>query len=167
MKKPAHVVEIFLQPGEFYFGDQGTRVRTLLGSCVAITVWHPRLLIGGMCHYVLPTSPRGKPERSMDGRYAEDVVSMFLDQIKRSRTLPAEYQVKMFGGGSQFAGWGTASDPTVPERNIQFGRELLARNGLSLKAHHVGGTGHRNVIFDIWSGNVWMRHVDTAIERFE
>ena len=48
MKKPADAIEIFLHPGEFYFGDRHTRIRTLLGSCVSIILWHPRLLIGGM-----------------------------------------------------------------------------------------------------------------------
>ena len=52
------ILEIFLQPGEFYFGEGKTRIRTLLGSCVAITLWHPRLHIGGMSHYMLPSRPR-------------------------------------------------------------------------------------------------------------
>ncbi|MDH4285030.1 MAG: hypothetical protein OEV35_06905, partial [Gallionellaceae bacterium] len=25
-------------------------------------------------------------------------------------------------------------------------------------AEHMGGTGHRNIFFDIWSGHVWVRH---------
>ena len=28
MKRPSHVIEIFLQPGDFYFGDRDTRIRT-------------------------------------------------------------------------------------------------------------------------------------------
>ena len=48
MKKPDHVIEIFLQPGDFYFGGADTRIRTILGSCVSITMWHPTRLIGGM-----------------------------------------------------------------------------------------------------------------------
>ncbi len=52
-------MEVFLQPGELYFGDGRTRVRTLLGSCVAIAVWHPRLRIGGLCHYMLPSRAIG------------------------------------------------------------------------------------------------------------
>ena len=47
-------IDVFLQPGDFYFGEAGTRIRTLLGSCVAITLWHPILHIGGMCHIMLP-----------------------------------------------------------------------------------------------------------------
>lgn len=45
---------VTLQPGEFHFGGANTRIQTLLGSCVAITLWHPIRRIGGMCHYMLP-----------------------------------------------------------------------------------------------------------------
>lgn len=49
MKQSEHAVEIFLQPKDFYFGDENARLRTLLGSCVSITMWHPTKLIGDMC----------------------------------------------------------------------------------------------------------------------
>ena len=52
---------VFLHPGECYFGGGPTRIATLLGSCVSITVWHPRLLVGGMCHYMLPSRQRPPP----------------------------------------------------------------------------------------------------------
>ena len=72
MQAPADVIDVFLQPGEFYFGEEKTRIRTLLGSCVAVTLWHPKLRIGGMCHYMLPRRPRDKAgaAEKLDGRYA-------------------------------------------------------------------------------------------------
>lgn len=121
MKKPAHVIEIFLQPGDFYFGDRDTRIRTILGSCVAITIWHPSMLIGGMCHFVLPTRHKEKPaalmERltirpiehitfakplALDGRYADEAMEMFMREIRASKTRPDEYHIKLFGGGNMF-----------------------------------------------------------------
>ena len=78
---PPDILEIFLQPGEFYFGDEKTRIRTLLGSCVAIVLWHPKLRIGGMCHYMLPHSPRERHGQPLDGRYAEDAMHMFMREL--------------------------------------------------------------------------------------
>ena len=46
--------EIFLNPGEYAFGTELDRIRTILGSCVAVTFWHPGLRLGAMCHYLLP-----------------------------------------------------------------------------------------------------------------
>ncbi|WP_416638624.1 hypothetical protein [Pseudomonas sp. OHS18] len=39
-KRPA-ITEVYLQPGGYHFGGPYTRVRTLLGSCVSIVLWHP------------------------------------------------------------------------------------------------------------------------------
>ncbi len=151
-------IDVFLQPGEVYFGDQETRIRTLLGSCVAITWWHPKLRIGAMCHYLLPERPRGRPskEKGLDGRYADEAFQLVMRYIQSAGTLPADYQVKMFGGGHMLAG-----DPgklaAVGERNIEFGKEWLASHGFRLAREHLAGNGHRHIVFDVANGDVWVR----------
>jgi chemotaxis protein CheD len=158
-QKPEFFIDIFLQPGDFYFGDHETRIRTLLGSCIAITLWHPRLRIGGMCHYLLPMH-RGRAEkRELDGRYAEDAMMMFMHELHQSGTWAHDYEVKMFGGGNQFPAHHKTGPFTVPHTNIDIGRSLLKHHGFKIKAEHLGDTGHRNVIFDVWSGHVWLQHV--------
>lgn len=171
MKKPPHIVEVFLQPGEFYFGDRNTRIRTVLGSCVSITLWHPRLLIGGMCHYMLPTRANAR-EDDMKGRYADEVMDLFLQEIRASQTALGDYQVKLFGGGSMFPDSRAEGRPAgiappggheparadVASRNTGFARQLAAQYGLKIAAEHLGGTGHRQILFDIWSGYVWVKH---------
>ncbi|MGZ4959228.1 MAG: chemotaxis protein CheD [Methylomonas sp.] len=159
LHKPDFFIDIFLQPGEFYFGGRETRIRTLLGSCVAITLWHPRLRMGGMCHYLLPMRRGRPPGTELDGRYAEDAIKLYMDQLHQNGSWPADYEVKMFGGGNQFPDHANAGADSVPSTNIQVGRSLLKQHGFTIKAEHLGGTGHRNVIFDIWSGHVWMQHV--------
>lgn len=160
MKKPSHAIDIFLQPGEFYFGDRDTRIRTLLGSCVSITMWHPRKLIGGMCHYLLPSrnvEVAGLP----DGRYAEDAIALFLKEIRAEGTRPAEYQVKLFGGGNMFleANKRIKDDcRDVPCRNRSIARQLIHQHGFVIASEHMGGFGHRQIMFDVWSGNVWVKH---------
>jgi chemotaxis protein CheD len=157
-----HYIDIFLQPGDFYFGDQETRIRTILGSCVAITLWHPRLLIGGMCHYMLPMRHQRNKLPELDGRYANDAMALFLGELKKTRTWPADYQVKIFGGGDQFPHHepNQYQSISLPENNIYIGHSLLKQHGFTIKAVHLGGTGHRNIIFDVWSGEVWVKHVD-------
>lgn len=164
MKKPADAHEVYLQPGEFHFGARNTRIRTVLGSCVSIVMWHEKLLIGGMCHYILPN--RSKTHRQyLDGRYAEDAVQLFMNKIHATNTYPRDYQVKIFGGGNMFPQHkrrGKCAD--VPCQNVLAARELVKRYNLNLVGEHLGGAGHRQVFFDIWNGHVWMRRVqiDTA-----
>ena len=154
--------DIFLQPGELHFGGQGTRIRTLLGSCIAITMWHPDLLIGGMCHYMLPSRQKGHGGK-LDGRYADEAMLLFHMEIEKAGTRPEEYEVKLFGGGNMFGFVKTSRDCTdVPCRNVKAARQLLANSGYRIAAQHVGMRGHRNVIFDIRSGKVWMNHVNSV-----
>lgn len=150
-------IDIFLQPGEVYFGDSDTRIRTLLGSCVAITLWHPKRRLGGMCHYLLPVRPLSQPRENgrRDGRYADEALSLMLDYIQTAGTLPAEYQVKMFGGGNMLSLEGL--QPSVGTRNIEFGKTWLAQHGFRLSREHLAGQGHRNIIFDVATGDVWVK----------
>lgn len=178
MEKSAHTIEIFLQQGEVYFGDRDTHIRTVLGSCVAVTMWHPTLLIGGMCHYMLPTRQAGGPRlhcrirnapigfpsrrapasRALDGKYADEALELMFAEIQRSGTRASEYQIKLFGGGNMFPATTRVRTPHVGQKNIEVVAGLLAHHGLKVRAEHLGGVGHRNLIFDIGSGHVWMRH---------
>lgn len=169
MIKPDNIIEIFLQPGDFYFGDRYTRIRTLLGSCIAITLWHSELLIGGMCHFMLPS--RGEKRAVQpDGRYGDEAIQMFLNEVTRHRTKPNEYIVKIFGGSKMFHHanvgaarvYNTADDVTqscddIACRNINMGLRLLNDNGFVISSKDLGGTYSRHVILDIWNGDVWLR----------
>lgn len=163
MRKPPHVIEIFLQPGDYYFGDRDTRIRTVLGSCVSMTFWHPKLLVGGMCHYMLPS--RSKERRhhettaEVDGRYADEAVALLMKEMAATGASLREFEVKLFGGGNMFPGRRNVENH-VGNKNIQIARKLVAKHGLKCMAEHLGGEGHRNVMFDVWNGNVWVRHSD-------
>ncbi|MBY0574450.1 MAG: chemotaxis protein CheD [Undibacterium sp.] len=159
MEEPSFYIDIFLQPGEFYFGDCDTRIRTILGSCVAITMWHPEKKIGGMCHYMLPKHNRNAHKSHLDGKYAEDAMQMFLHEIKVSRTHTREYEVKIFGGGNQFPHH-EQSIFTISDKNIDMGHTLLRQHNFKVKSQHLGGDGHRNIMFELWSGDVWVKHVE-------
>ena len=162
MNAPA-VTEVVLKIGQFYFGGGQTKIRTLLGSCVSITLWHPRLKIGGMCHYMLPQRGTGETaSAAVEGNYADEVMNMFLRELRKTDTQPRDYIVKLFGGGCMFVDANeTYRPPTdvreVSTRNIAAGRALLAHHGFTLSAEHTGGYGSRVLVFELWSGDVWIR----------
>jgi chemotaxis protein CheD len=161
MKLLSAAIDIFLNPGDVFFGENDMRIRTILGSCVAITVWHPQRKIGGMCHYMLPMRARGRL-KPLDGRYADEAVLLLLKEILRQRSNPYDYQVKLFGGGNMFTRAVNAKTRSlnVADRNVIAGQELLQRHGFAVAAEHLGGNGHRQIIFEIGSGDVWLRKYD-------
>lgn len=148
--------EVTLQPGEFYFGQDDTIIRTHLGSCVAITMWHPEQKRGGMCHYMLPS--RGHSTMNLDGRYADEAIQLFINEISKHPAPIHEYEVKLFGGGNMFIEQQTLNTMNVAIKNIKAARQLTQHTGLTIKAHHLGHAGHRSLIFELANGNVWVRH---------
>lgn len=152
------VERVVIKAGEFHFGGGATRISTLLGSCVSITLWHPRRKIGGMCHYMLTERDR-PPEAPLDGRYASEAFALFLQHVAREGTRPQEYQAKLFGGARMF-GEAAPGNPDVGARNVDYGIDWLQKNGIALLSRHVGGSGRRKLHFDLWSGDVWLAFPD-------
>lgn len=146
---------VFLMPGQLYFGTRARDVRTLLGSCVAVTLWHPARRIGGMCHYLLPQRRRatGQP---LDGRYGDEALELLVEAIGRVGTRPHEYEAHLYGGADTLPDHAGVK-LSVGERNIEQGWTLIDRHGLQLMAIDVGDRVPRNVTLDLRSGAVTMR----------
>jgi chemotaxis protein CheD len=149
--------EVYLKPGDFCFGEGRLRITTLLGSCVSIVLWHPQLLHGGMCHYMLPSRIQGG--LALDGKYADEAMALFMQELKKRRTLPGQYRVQVYGGGNMFHGQAT-NKIDIGTQNIEMAYQLLDEQGFKLESVHLGSYGHRKVAFDVWSGEVKLVHVD-------
>ncbi len=158
--------EIVLQPGDCYFGDKNTRISTVLGSCVSITFWHPQLLVGGMCHFMLPKrglKASNEDAAALDGRYADEALALLLKPLDSIGAAHKDYQVKLFGGGNMFPSLlnNNNTDP-IGVRNVQAARRLIKQHGFTAVAEHLGDVGHRNIIFELWSGEVWLKHTQVS-----
>ncbi|WP_260954600.1 chemotaxis protein CheD [Pseudomonas citri] len=163
MRRPESIIEIFLQPGELYFGDRHTRIHTLLGSCVSLVCWHPTRLIGGMCHFMLPTRPH-LPAGGLNGRYGDEAIELMLRQARRHGISPMEFRIHLFGGGNMFPAIDRQKDNRVGRKNVDAARQLLLAHGLNCSGAHVEGAGHRSLIFDLWNGQIAIRHIPPTLE---
>ena len=157
--------KVFLHPGDFVFGEPGTHVHTVLGSCIAICLWHPVLRIGGMCHFVLPSRPpceRGLG--GLNGRYGDEAMRLFDTALELHQTDYREYQAKIFGGADMLGERPQRAEESVGERNVARAMtELLGRN-VEILVAHVGERGHRRIAMDISTGDVWVRYQAAAGE---
>ncbi|QOC21175.1 chemotaxis protein CheD [Wenzhouxiangella sp. AB-CW3] len=154
------ITVVNLAPGELHFGDGRTVITTLLGSCVAITLWHPQRKLGGMCHYLL--TDRSQYTRSAHyapGYYATDAIEFFLKTIRKNGCRPDDFEVKLFGGGNMFENIKVHGNPiNVAQVNADEGRRMLNENGFQVKAADVGGVRYRKIYFELASGDVWVQY---------
>lgn len=130
----------------------------LLGSCASLVSWHPKLLIGGMCHSMLPTRPQ-RPTAELDGRYGDEAIELMLRKERVHGVAPGEFRIQLSGGGNMFPEIGRQKDNHVGKKNVEAAKQLLQAHGLTCSGAHVEGTGHRNLIFDLWSGQVSLKHM--------
>ncbi|NAW91927.1 MULTISPECIES: chemotaxis protein CheD [unclassified Vibrio] len=149
-----------LMPGEIFFGHHRGWIHTLLGSCVAITLWHPKTQLVGMCHYLLSQrSALGEEAKQPEGYYASDVVAYFSLQCRRHQINPKECVVKVFGGSTMFAGhYSKVASINVAQQNVRLGMQLLKEHGFQVSRNDVGGKRYRKVFFDVQNGDVWVQY---------
>lgn len=150
-----------IHPGEWYFGDEYERLHTVLGSCVALTAWHPVLKLGGMCHFLLASEPvQSKREGALrqgvtgDCRYAIHA----LAQMKRAMLAyadVAEYQLGLFGGGDMFS---FRASTSIGQDNIAYACQWLRREKLQPTQTDVGGHISRSLMLLIPTGEVHLKH---------
>lgn len=155
---------ISLHAGEVFVGDGRYCVQTLLGSCVAITLWHPRARVGAMCHFVLPTRlrPPAAPGNAADGRFGDEALQIMRERLLRLGAAAADCEAYVVGGASMFArplpslpellGPGAAGG--IGQRNGESARALLQRAGVIIRGESLFGACHRVVTLDIASGQV-------------
>ncbi|HMV78182.1 MAG TPA: chemotaxis protein CheD [Leptospiraceae bacterium] len=159
---PENVLEVFLQPGDWYWGDKETRIRTILGSCISICVWHPKLLEGGMCHYMLPSRGQRAVNQPLSGKYGDEAFELFLKEMKKNNTKPSEYQTKIFGGAILMQTKDDAN--SIGMKNVEMARTLQNKYNLNVISEHLGGNVSRRLFFEIWTGDVWMKKMDIGDE---
>lgn len=142
-------------PGHWHFSLTPVRMRTLLGSCVGVTLWHPQRRIGGMCHYLLPTR-RSVGHGMPDGRYGDEAIALLVERLERAGTKTSEYVAHLYGGADTMPDQ-VGVKLNVGERNIELGFTLLDQHGFQIENVDVGETVPRTVSLDVATGEVTMR----------
>ena len=151
-------------PGEFYVTMKGESVTTVLGSCISACIRDKKLGIGGMNHFMLPATTEDGAMGSSN-RYGNFAMENLINEILKNGGKRENLEVKIFGGGKILQNM-----TDVGERNIQFVREYLHVEGLSIIMEDVGDTCPRKVIYFPASGKALLKklrslHNDTVVTR--
>ena len=128
--------------------DSGT-LRTLVGSCVSVALFDPRLHLAGLAHILLPES-HGTTEEP--GRFADTAIIELLRQLnKLSRGKQPHWRANIAGGAAMFPGH---EEVTVGTQNIAAVETLLRKNRIPIVAKACGGEQGRRVSIDVATGSM-------------
>ena len=133
--------------------DPSARIATYsLGSCVGVTLFDPVAKVGGLLHAMLPDS-------TISAERAAERPNMFVDC-----GLPALFRAVYALGGVRnrlvvkLVGGAEFLDEkkifNIGQRNVEAVLTMLARNGIKLGAHAVGGSESRTVFLHLGTGQV-------------
>src|SRR3990172_336823 len=164
--EPGHPV-IYLKAAEIYFSDEPASVLTVLGSCLAVTMFHRPLGIGSICHGLLPrcTQRTSCRERCREeARYVECSIEQMVKRFTRIGALLREIEVKIFGGADMFAARPDSNGPvTVGKQNIATAMRIIKKEGLRIVSSDVGGVQGRKKFFNTRSGEVLLKRLQPGI----
>lgn len=154
--------EIFVQPGESHLVRGPAILRTLLGSCVGVTFWHPRLEIGALCHPMLPHCSGRHADQPLDlgRRYVDFAICDLASQLRALGARPEEIEVKLFGGADVLAGTNGSGRRTVGSLNGEAALRCLRSEGFRIAASRLGGLSGVHLTFLTETGEVRVRPLE-------
>jgi chemotaxis protein CheD len=150
-------IALNLNPGGWAI-EASRPLATLLGSCVSVCLFDPKLMIGGMNHFLLPRGSNvntNDQDVILNGDYSMEVlVNGLLNKGAHKNRLVA----KAFGGGTIVSSIRMA----IGERNAEFAQEWLEREGIPLLASDFSGPWSRKIIFVPNTGEAFCRRLPTT-----
>lgn len=137
----------YLEPGYIYFSRQPTTIRAVLGSCVAVCLWDPVQGVGGMNHYLYPST---RERRKATPKYGNVAIAALVRLMDEAGSVRTDLEAQIFGG----AVGGKGSDERLGTRNVEVARRMLTRKGIAVVSEDTGGQRGRKVVFDLATGEV-------------
>jgi len=133
--------------------DQDAVIAThALGSCIALLIYDPLARVGGMLHYMLPTSnsddPRGVQKPFM---YADTGIPLLFRTAYQVGASKERLIVTALGGAQVIQ---SEDSFNIGKRNHMAMRKILWKSGVMVHNEEVGGTAPRTVHFEIASGRI-------------
>ena len=89
--------------GQIVVAEAPTRIVTVLGSCVGVSLYYPRLRLGALGHIVLP---RSNGTATNPGKFADTAIPHMLQLLAEHGAKPGALIVKIAGGACMFGASG-------------------------------------------------------------
>ncbi|MBA4489357.1 chemotaxis protein CheD [Paracoccus sp. S1E-3] len=135
-----------------------TCLTTVLGSCVSVCLIDPLFHVGGMNHFLLPT---GKTGGTNSASYGVNAMELLINGVIQAGGHRRRLRAHIFGGARMIAGLGN-----IGEKNAEFARDFLAREGIRIERCSTGGNSARRVT--LWPATCRVEEEligDTIVER--
>jgi len=156
----------FLNPGQLIVTSEKMPVLTILGSCVAITVFSPEKRTGAIFHALLPEHRNkvrvisNSPPVSPDSDYVDYAFYYIREKFREKGINFKTAKFMLFGGGDVIHSLSSGGRASIGFQNINMAKKLIEEEGISLHGEDVGGKNGRKLIFLPHEGRVYLEYLN-------
>ncbi len=143
---------------QIIFLTRPEQARAVVGSCIALTLFHSRRGLGALGHIVLPNST-GRP--GSPGKFADTAVLHMVETLKKDGANTAGLVAKICGGASMF---GPPGPLQIGKENAEAVACQLRKLGIRIVGEHLAGSKGRRATFDCETGQVTIEIVGKPTE---
>jgi len=134
--------------GQAAVAPPGGALQSVLGSCIGLALYHPRLKRSALAHVVLPNS---HGNGACPGKFADTAVPHLLALLAAVGIPSAGLVAKIAGAASMFGNTGSIQ---IGESNIAAVKAALQKARVSLAGEDVGGGKGRRMRIESDTGQV-------------
>lgn len=139
-----------------------TLVTYSLGSCIGVTIWDPKVCVGGMIHYMLPESSLSTEKaKARPAMFADTGIPDLFRAAYELGAVKKNLIVKVAGGSQLLDDNGLFN---IGKRNYVMLRKIFWKNGVLIDAEDTGGSISRTVRLEIGTGRVTIKNRTREIE---
>lgn len=136
----AALVDFFLSPGHIYLSREPALVSTVVGSCVAVSLWDSGKEMGGMAHFLYPyTGNRHRATAQYGNAAVRYLVGMFYELGVSQKNL----QAQIFGGALM----PPADCMRIARENVQMAKRVLRKHHIRIVSEDTGGNMGRKIVY--------------------
>ena len=153
--------QLFLHPDKALFNLKDIRVATVLGSCVAITMYNKKMKTGSICHSSMPELPKSKGTRLEESqnifKYVDSSIIHMYENYIELYGNSNDLEVKVFGGSSSLETNKNIFD--IGNKNVEKAMYVFDKLKIKIIASDLGGNNGRKIVFDLTDGKVLLKRI--------
>ncbi len=143
----------YVAPGQIFVSASPAAVTTILGSCVAVCLWDPRMRIGGMNHFMLPQFANAGVASPRFGNVAMD---QLLEQMRMAGARLPLLQARVYGGSCMFEQMRSPGGH-LGQKNSALALEFLRKRAIEVVDSALGGSRGRRLTFHTDEGTACLK----------
>lgn len=161
MNKDAKIINVGI--ADIKIGKSPSILRTTLGSCIGVVLYHPEQKIGAISHIMLAKDPIGKDKLKNPGKYGETALPNLIEMLEKEG-CKSGYSARIFGGASMFKNITSNFLQNIGENNISIVREFLSERRIPIIVEDVGGHEGRTISVFLDDGRILLKKA--GIEKY-